>query len=84
MRIPRNAGRLFRIILASQFIIRERNCKNWFWEQKGTRNCKSWLPERNRFLLKPHPLTNTEIKPYDQNEPNFIGVYSRNKLPQKI
>ena len=34
--------------------------------------------------MKPHPLTNTEIKPYDQNEPNFIGVYSRNKLPQKI
>ena len=29
-----------------------------------------------------HPLTNFEIHMYYQNEPKFIGVYSRNNLPK--
>ena len=29
-----------------------------------------------------HPLTNFEMQKYDQNEPNFNGVYSRNNLPK--
>ena len=36
------------------------------------------------FLISPHPLTNFEIQKYDQNEPRFNGVYSRNNLPKKI
>ena len=31
-----------------------------------------------------HPLTNIEISEYYKNEPRFIGVYSRNNLPNKI
>ena len=31
-----------------------------------------------------HPLTNFEIQAYCQNEPRFIGVYSRDNLPDKI
>ena len=31
-----------------------------------------------------HPLTNFEMQKYDQNEPRFNGVYSRNNLPKKI
>ena len=31
-----------------------------------------------------HALTNFEIKEYYQNEPRFIGVYSRDNLPDKI
>ena len=27
-----------------------------------------------------HPLTNFEVQKYDQNEPKFNGVYSRNNL----
>ena len=34
--------------------------------------------------MTPHPLTNFEIQPYYQNEPRFIGVYSRDNLPNKI
>ena len=34
--------------------------------------------------LTPHPLTNFEIQAYYQNEPTFIGVYSRDNLPDKI
>ena len=30
----------------------------------------------------PHPLTNFEIQKYYQNEPRFIGVYSRDNLPK--
>ena len=29
-----------------------------------------------------HPLTNFEIRKYDQNEPRFNGDYSRDKLPK--
>ena len=29
-------------------------------------------------------MTNCEIQTYYQNEPRFIGVYSRNNLPYKI
>ena len=36
------------------------------------------------FLMPPHPLTNFEIQRYYQNEPRFIGVFSRNNLPKKI
>ena len=34
--------------------------------------------------MTPHPLTNFEIQAYYQNEPRFIGVYSRDNLPDKI
>ena len=34
--------------------------------------------------MTPHPLRNFEIKAYYQNEPRFIGVYSRDILPNKI
>ena len=32
--------------------------------------------------MPPHPLTNFEIQKYNQNEPRFNGVYSRNNLPR--
>ena len=34
--------------------------------------------------MTPPPLTNFEIQWYYQNEPRFNGVYSRDKLPDKI
>ena len=34
--------------------------------------------------MPPHPLTNFEIQAYYQNEPRFVGVYSRDNLPEKI
>ena len=34
--------------------------------------------------MTPHPLTNFEIQVYYQKEPRFIGVYSRDNLPDKI
>ena len=34
--------------------------------------------------MTPHPLTNFEIQAYYQNERGFIGVYSSDKLPDKI
>ena len=34
--------------------------------------------------MTPHPLTNFEIEAYFQNESRFIGVYSRDNLPNKI
>ena len=34
--------------------------------------------------MTPHPLTNFEIQTYYQNEPRFIGVYSRDNLPNKV
>ena len=33
--------------------------------------------------LNPHPLANFEIQTYYQNEPRFIGVYSRDNLLYK-
>ena len=35
-------------------------------------------------ILTPHPLTNFEKEAYFQNESRFIGVYSRDNLPNKI
>ena len=35
-----------------------------------------------QFLMSHHALTNFEMQKYDQNEPNFNGVYSRNNLPK--
>ena len=32
--------------------------------------------------MPPHPLTNSEIQKYYQNEPRFNGVYSRDNLPK--
>ena len=32
------------------------------------------------MTLTPHPLTNFEIQEYYQNEPRFIGVFSRDNL----
>ena len=34
--------------------------------------------------MPPHPLTNFEIQKYNQNEPRFNGVFSRNHLPKII
>ena len=34
--------------------------------------------------MTPHLLTNFEIQTYYQNEPRFIGVYSRDNLQDKI
>ena len=34
--------------------------------------------------MTPQPLTNFEIQAYYQSEPRFIGVYSRDNLPDKI
>ena len=34
--------------------------------------------------MTPHPLTNFEIQAYYQNEPRFIGVFSRDNLPDKV
>ena len=34
--------------------------------------------------MTPHPLTNSEIEAYYENEPRFNGVYSRGNLPDKI
>ena len=32
--------------------------------------------------MLPNPLTNFEIQKYNQNEPKFNDVYSKNKLPK--
>ena len=32
--------------------------------------------------MLPHPLTNSEIRKYYQNEPKFSGTYSRINLPK--
>ena len=32
--------------------------------------------------MPPHPFRNFEIQKYQQNEPKFNGVYSRNNLPK--
>ena len=42
----------------------------------GTNICR--LGSRSKFLVPFHPLTNLEIRKYYQNEPKFIGFYSRN------
>ena len=34
--------------------------------------------------MTPQPLTNFEIQVYYQNEPRFIGAYSRDNFPDKI
>ena len=34
--------------------------------------------------MLPYPLTNCGIQKYDQNEPRFNSIYSRNNLPKKI
>ena len=34
--------------------------------------------------MPPHPLTNFEIQKYQQNEPRFKRVFSRNNFPKKI
>ena len=34
--------------------------------------------------MPPHPLTTFEIQKYYENEPRFIGVFSRDNLPKKM
>ena len=34
------------------------------------------------FSMPPHPWTNFEIQKYDQNEPKFNDVYTRNNPPK--
>ena len=41
-------------------------------------------PSLIKTLIPPYPLTNFEIQKYYQNKPRFIGVYSRDNLPDKI
>ena len=36
------------------------------------------------FLILPYPVTNFEIQKYYENEPRFIGVFSRDNLPKQI
>ena len=36
------------------------------------------------FLMRPHPLTNFEIRKYYQNELRFNGDFSRDNIPKKI
>ena len=36
------------------------------------------------FLIRPHPLTNFEIRKYYKTEPRFNGAFSRNNLHKKI
>ena len=38
---------------------------------------------RSEFLMLRHSFTSFEIQKYDQNEPKFNGVYSRNNFPKK-
>ena len=91
--VSRNISQHSRINLTRKFNTRKRNCKGWFWKrnskgwfwkQKRKMNCKSWFWKRMGFLMLPHPLTKFEIKRCYQNEPRFIGVSSRNNLPEKI
>ena len=42
------------------------------------------LQSKLRFLIPPHPLTNSEILLYYQNETRFDGVYSRDNLLDKV
>ena len=42
--------------------------------------CRSW--KWKGFSMLPHPLTNSEIQKYCQNEPRFNSVYSRDSLPE--
>ena len=37
-----------------------------------------------KALIPPHPVTSFEIKEYNENEPRFNGVYSRDNLPKTI
>ena len=34
--------------------------------------------------MPPHPLADSEIQKYYQNEPRFNGIYSRNNSSKKI
>ena len=34
-------------------------------------------------MIPPHPLTNSDIQKYYQNESRFNGVYSGNNLPKR-
>ena len=38
----------------------------------------------SKKILIPHQLPNFEIQAYYHNEPRFIGIYSRDNLPDKI
>ena len=39
---------------------------------------------KNKILIPPHPLRDSEIQMYYQNEHRFNGVYSRDNSPDKI
>ena len=39
--------------------------------------------KQNGFLIRPHSLTNFEIRKYYQNESRFNGVFSRDNLPER-
>ena len=36
------------------------------------------------FLMLPHHLTNFEIQKHYEDEPRFVGVFSRDSMPRKI
>ena len=49
-------------------------------------NSQGWIwicSQKEGFIIPPHPLTNFEIQKYNQNEPRFNGVNSRDNLPDK-
>ena len=46
------------------------------WAGEGTNR------EGQDFFMSPRPLTNFETQKYNQNEPRFNGVYSKNNLPK--
>ena len=81
------------LVIQHQFLIKKwslliETIKNEAKEQKGgflimllgTLGA-SWLGNLIAgFLILSHPLTNSEIQKYYQNEPKFNGLYSRNNL----
>ena len=60
----------------------KKNCKIWYWKYEN--KLLELVPEKNGFLMPPHPLTNFEIQKYYKNEPRFNGVFRRNNLPKII
>ena len=50
----------------------------------GERTIRAGPGIKKKYLRPPHPLTNFEIEEYYENDPRFIGVYSRDNLPKTI
>ena len=50
----------------------------------GQGKLRAGYRNEKKILVPPHPLTNFEIQKYDQNEPWFNGVYSRDNFHKRI